>query len=299
MEKIQSAIAKARAARANPDATPVNPSLTRATVPVSQSATTAPATSPLPVAARLVRPAINEITPEVEAAWAALPTYVPNASLMKRNRILTYEGSHEGMAFDVMRTKLLQQMRANNWRRVAITSPTAHCGKSTVVLNLGFSLARQPEVRTIIAELDLRRPSLARSLGIRAEHSFGKVIAGLSPFEENAQRFGANLAFATNHTGTRNPAELLNSPSVSTALDEIETRFDPTLTIFDLPPMLINDDTIAFMGLVDCVLLVAAAETTTINEIDVCERDLAAQTNVLGVVLNKCRYVEQGYGYYD
>ena len=67
--------------------------------------------------------------------------------------------------------------------------------------------------------------------------------------------------------------------------------------IFDMPPMLVSDDAMAFMGQVDCVLIVAAAETTTINEIDRCERELAAQTNVLGVVLNKCRYLERSYGY--
>ena len=47
----------------------------------------------------------------------------------------------------------------------------------------------------------------------------------------------------------------------------------------------------------DCALLVAAAGATTLREIDVCERDLAAQTNVLGVILNKCRYMEKDYGY--
>ena len=54
---------------------------------------------------------------------------------------------------------------------------------------------------------------------------------------------------------------------------------------------------LAFAGKVDCVLLVAAAESTSIAEIDRCERELAAQTNVLGVVLNKCRYTEPSYGY--
>ncbi len=32
-----------------------------------------------------------------------------------------------------------------------------------------------------------------------------------------------------------------------------------------------------------------------------CETDLVSQTNVMGVVLNKCRYMgaEYGYGYYN
>ena len=70
--------------------------------------------------------------------------------------------------------------------------------------------------------------------------------------------------------------------------------------LFDLPPMLVSDDTMAFVGHVDAVLLIAAAEATTIKEVDSCERELASQTNVMGVVLNKCRYMgpEYGYSYY-
>jgi len=67
--------------------------------------------------------------------------------------------------------------------------------------------------------------------------------------------------------------------------------------IFDLPPMLAGDDVMAFAGQLDCVLLLAAAETTKAKEVDVCERNLASQTNVLGVVLNKCRYMDDVEGY--
>ena len=45
------------------------------------------------------------------------------------------------------------------------------------------------------------------------------------------------------------------------------------------------------------LLLIAAAEKTTIKEIDACERELSSQTNVMGVVLNKCRYMGEDYGY--
>ena len=64
--------------------------------------------------------------------------------------------------------------------------------------------------------------------------------------------------------------------------------------------MLVSDDTMAFVGQVDAVLLIAAAEATTVKEIDACERELDSQTNVMGVVLNKCHYMgaEYGYSYY-
>jgi len=287
MEKIQSAIAKARASRAGQ----LSPADTAPPAPPATSV------SGSVLAAVASAPTGQEAGSRIGAAWDALPGFVPNAALMTRNRIVSYEGGREAVAFDVMRTKLIQQMRANNWRRLAVTSPGAGCGKSMIALNLGFSLARQADLRTIVAEMDLRRPSLAKTLGIRAGHSFAKVLDGSEPFEDHVLRYGHNLALATNQGAIRNPAELLHSPGVITALADIEARYEPSVMIFDMPPMLVSDDAMAFMGQVDCVLLVAAAEATTIKEIDVCERDLAAQTNVLGVVLNKCRYMGQDYGY--
>ena len=280
MEKIQTAIAKARAER---EGQPIPPPLTRRAAK----------------AAAVVVPAKPEAPPAINVAgnWAALPQFEPNPRVLLRHRIVAYHGGKEAVHFDVMRTKLLQQMRANNWRRLAITSPGAGCGKSTTCMNLAFSFARQPDVRTILAEVDLRRPSLARMLGLKASHSFAQVLDGTARFEDNAVRYGANLAFATNASAAKDPSELLQGANVGQVLTDMEAWFEPTLTIFDMPPMLVSDDAMAFVGKVDCVLLVAAAETTTVQEVDVCERDLASQTNVLGVVLNKCRYMDRKYGY--
>ncbi len=41
----------------------------------------------------------------------------------------------------------------------------------------------------------------------------------------------------------------------------------------------------------------AAAETTTVKQIDTCEREIAQVSSVMGVVLNKCRYAGPDYGY--
>lgn len=280
MEKIQSAIAKARAER---EGQPAPAPVTRRTR-VAPAAVVVPEPEALPAT-------------DVAANWSALPVFEPNPRVLQRNRIVAYHGGKEAVHFDVMRTKLLQQMRANNWRRLAITSPGAGCGKSTTCLNLAFSFARQPDVRTILAEVDLRRPSLAKMLGLKQPNAFAQVLDGSAKFEDNAIRYGSNLAFATNVTAAKNPSELLQGADVGQVLADMEAWYEPTLTIFDMPPMLVSDDAMAFVGKVDCVLLVAAAETTTIQEVDVCERDLASQTNVLGVVLNKCRYMDRKYGY--
>lgn len=234
---------------------------------------------------------------QLRQRWQALPEFTPQPRLLARNHIVTATGGRESAPFDQMRTRLLQQMRANGWRRVAITSPGPGCGKSTIALNLALSLARQAEQRTVLAELDLRRPSLARLLGLRQPQDLVRVLEGRDPFAAQAARIGANLAFSTCRGPTRNSAELMHSPAAAEALQRIEADYAPTIFLFDTPPVLLVDDAMAVMGQMDCALIVAAAEATRIAEIDRCERELASQTNVLGVVLNKCRYMGQGYDY--
>lgn len=235
----------------------------------------------------------------VDARWQALPEFNADRGRLARNRIVAQTGGSEAASFDVLRTKILQQARVNGWRRIAITSPTPGCGKSTIALNIGFSLARQHENRTLLLELDLRRPSLMKMLEIQDRRSLAAVLEGEAAFEDCALRLGQGFALAGNARPARNPAELLHSDKVSRALDRIEADYAPDLVVFDMPPLLVSDDTMAFIGNVDAVLLIAAAEATSVKEIDHCERELASQTNVMGVVLNKCRHMgtEYGYGY--
>jgi Mrp family chromosome partitioning ATPase len=126
------------------------------------------------------------------------------------------------------------------------------------------------------------------------------VLEGKERFENHVLRYGENLAFATNHDPSHNSAELLQSPGVGPVLADIEAHYGPDLILFDMPPMLGADDALAFLAHTDCALLVAAAESTSIADVDGCERDLAERSNVLGVVLNKCRYMtrKSDYGYY-
>lgn len=287
MEKIQAAIAKARAAR---NQTPQGPGGVETTV-LPETLVTGLAPHPAdPVSS----------SAEIAALWASLPAFAPRAAHLRRNRIIAFEAGRDAIAFDVMRTRLLQQMRTNNWRKVAITSPGPGCGKTMLALNLAFALGRQQDQRTLVVDLDMRRPSMAKYLGITAEHSVAKLLEGTAALADNAVRYGTNLAFATHQGAVRNPAELLQSTQTRAALDGITAAWDPTIMIFDMPPMQAGDDVMAFAGQLDCVLLVAAAGDTTIKQVDTCERDLATQTNVLGVVLNKCRYMsgEESYGYY-
>ena len=279
MERIQSALEKARARRAE-TAAPVSGEVGL----LERDPSAAP---PQPAA-----PAID-----VETNWRALAPFVPRPALMRRNRIVAFEGGPEAAQIDMMRTRILQQMRLNGWRRLAVTSPGPGCGKTTTCLNLAFSLSRLSDQRTILAEIDMRRPGMAIGLGVTGEHGFARVLEGADAPADQLLRCGDTVAIGLNSAPAEKPAELLQGPSVAPALTRMEAEFAPTIMMFDMPPMMTADDMLAFAPHVDCVLLLAAAEQSTMDEVDACEKELAAHTNVLGVVLNKCRYVGKGYGY--
>lgn len=232
-----------------------------------------------------------------ENLWLSPPEINIEPRLISRKRLMSYSGGPDATPYDMLRTKMLQQILTNGWRRVALTSPYSGCGKSTTAANLAFSLGRQEDLRTIVIDFDMRRRGLAEILKQSGNYSMADVIQGKVPFHEHALRHGNNVIFGLNYTPTRNPAEILQSRRTIEMLEQLEAEYKPDIILFDTPPLMASDDSHGFLRNVDCALLLAAAEETSIDHIDVAERQLAELTNVMGIVLNKCRYISGTFGY--
>jgi Mrp family chromosome partitioning ATPase len=233
--------------------------------------------------------------------WLLLEEIVPDSDRLAQNRIVTRDKSDPAhIAFDSLRTRLLKALRDHGWWRVVITSPTKGCGKTTVASNLAFSLARQPETRSMLIDLDLRRPRLSHLLDQDRPHEIESFLLGKTAPQDFFQRIGANLALGLNTGRVNNPAELIQSQGAAAALDATWELLGPDVAIFDMPPMLTCDDVLAFLPNVDGVLLVVEGGQTMPSEIEECERLMGDHTNFLGVLLNKGEKDDaQGYYYYD
>jgi Mrp family chromosome partitioning ATPase len=233
-------------------------------------------------------------------AWAALTPLKLNQSILKRNRIAAAEIGHDAAPYDLLRTKIIHQSQINGWKRIAIVSPDEGAGKSTTLANLGFSFERQRDMRVGCFDLDLRRPALQKMLGQKPDHTMADVLNGRIRFADHGLRLGERVVFGLNNGPAPHPSELLLSRSARESLDEIEQEFAPDLTLFDLSPLNASDDNIAFLQNVDCAVIVVEAESTPMGRIDQAERQVAELTNVMGIVLNKCRYMSdaEGYDYY-
>ncbi|MBA3908675.1 MAG: chromosome partitioning protein [Rhodobacter sp.] len=231
--------------------------------------------------------------------WSTLTELRLSPTVLDDNRLVAHRSGPDSTVFDLMRINLVRQLQEHRWTRVAITSPGVGCGKTTVALNLAFSLARLTDIRVMVLELDFRRPTMLRAFGLNRRQNFAGVLAGIEQPEDQITRWGRNLAFGLNSAQVPNSAELLSSDLAADIVDVIEDSFRPDVMLFDMPPMNVGDDTLAFVDQVDCALMIAAAEETPISQIQQCGKELAAHTQVLGVVLNKCRMIASGenYGY--
>jgi Mrp family chromosome partitioning ATPase len=233
----------------------------------------------------------------LQSRWAEIPMFEPSAARMHDARIYASEVSPEAQHYDILRTKLFLEMRRNGWTRIAITSATSGCGKTTTACNLIAGLGRQPESKGILFDLDFRRPAVAKRFGVKPPHSLEQVLLGEVEFSEQAMRLNENTAISMTTGAVNDPARVILRSQTTDVLDQIQSYYKPELMLFDLPPVLVSDETRGFLKLVDAVLILASAETSTVAQIDEVESEIAQYSNVAGIVLNQCRYMDEGYGY--
>jgi protein-tyrosine kinase len=192
-------------------------------------------------------------------------------------------------AFDLLRTRLLQALRAHGWSRIAISSPTKGCGSTFTAINLAQSLARVPGSRTVLMDLNHRNPEIAATLNMQDVGDMRGFLAGTVPMEQHLVRASKTLALGLISAPDEGAAEILHDARSAETLDQMTESLRPEVVIYDLPPILEYDDLAAFLPHVDGVLMVADGTRTTASHIAACERTLKGQSQLLGIILNRAR----------
>lgn len=226
-----------------------------------------------------------------KVTWSRLAALPVDPGWMENQRIVSFQRRHKAaLAFDIMRTKLLKDAREHGWKTIGITAPTSGCGKATVAANLAISLTKHEKIRVGIVDLDLRRPRIAEIFAHNARFTTEDYLRGECRIEDFLVRIGENLAIGASPDALSYPAELLHGPGTAHMLARLRDELNADILIFNLPPLLESDDCLGLLPLLQTSLLVVGAEFSTVNDIDIAERELQAQTRLLGVVLNQCQY---------
>jgi succinoglycan biosynthesis transport protein ExoP len=161
---------------------------------------------------------------------------------------------------------------------IVVTSALAEEGKSTVAALLAQASAAAGTM-TLLIECDLRRPVLARRLGLAPNPGLADYLAGRAEPRDILQTVSANplvVPYAGNGNHARSdvaplvcitagslprPPELLGSEKFRTFLAEVTAAYDAV--ILDTGPLLPVVDTLELVPLVDCVVLCVRTGKTT------------------------------------
>jgi len=213
----------------------------------------------------------------------------PDNDVLERNRVVHDGFSDEVLnSYKMLRTRILQEYNANQWKTLAITAPHDGAGKTVVAINLAITLASHGGHEIFLVDLDMRNPSIADYLDLPTDiPGLAAYFNGLADLTSILWDVGVeNLAVLANRDRLPDSSERITSKPMQQLIDSLKSGSPKPIIIFDLPPVLTADDAVAISPMVDGMLMVAA-EGETPREDLAHGLDLLRTANVLGVVLNK------------
>ncbi|MFV8819494.1 CpsD/CapB family tyrosine-protein kinase [Haliea sp. E17] len=211
-------------------------------------------------------------------------------SRLARNRVIAAESEDARVeSYRQLRSHVLSKMKRGGWRTLAITSPHEGAGKTLTAINLAVSISQEVNQTVMLVDVDLRNPSIHRTLGVEIDKGIVDHLTNGEPLENILFNPGyPRLVILPGLPQELNASELLSSPAMNNFMSEIIGRYPDRIIIFDLPPLLRNDDAMVFAPSVDSCLLVVEDGENRPDEIKRCLK-LLKDEPLMGVILNKVR----------
>jgi capsular exopolysaccharide synthesis family protein len=225
-------------------------------------------------------------------------TVTLDPAVLERNCVLPQIADRAVLrAYKILRTRLLQRLAAKNWRSVAVTSTKSGEGKTLTTINLAVALSQDPNTRVCLVDFDLQRPQVAAQLGIQCERGLGEYLLGEAEADQVIYDCGLpSLVVIPNTRTFDHSSEMVASVRTHDLLRLIHTEMPNHIVVFDMPP-LTADDVLTFAPRVDGVLLVVAEGRTERASLEKA-KELLAEMNLLGVVLNRSAERDDDLAYY-
>ena len=208
--------------------------------------------------------------------------------VLRNNRIIAgFKHDQRAEVYRQLRTQVLQKLRANSWKTLAVTSPNDAAGKTITAVNLAIALSKEVNQTVLLVDLDLRNPGIHKVLGVEADAGVIDHLKGGIEVQELLLNPGLErLVILPGRSDPDYSSEMLSAPKMQALLKDLTSRYESRIIIFDIPSLLVNDDALIFIPYVDAALLVIEDGVTTADEVEQSMQMLEG-TNILGSVLNK------------
>ena len=194
-----------------------------------------------------------------------------------------------------LRTNLQFAVMKNKGKIFHFTSPESAEGKTTIAANLAITLALMGS-KTLIIDLDLRKPKIHHIFGISKEPGITNLLTRKATLEAIKRTVDIeHLFIIPSGIIPPNPSELLNQQDLSDFLNERRKDFD--YIIIDSPPVLPVTDSQLLGRLADATFLIVEPGKTKYPAVEYAIKQLRnVDVNVAGVIINKGK-PSNGYGY--
>lgn len=231
----------------------------------------------------------NEVGPGTQQIeYRQSKPVVVGALVRDRKRLVaTIDGHPLQDSYRMLRTRILQEMKANGWNTIAVTSPAPGAGKTLTAVNLAIMIGRDPSYTALLIDADLRSPSVHRNFGYEPEFGINDFLFNDVPlssvlFHPDMQ----GLTVLPGRDPIRESAEALASPKMVSMLSEVRSRYANRIIVLDIAPVLSVDDALAIKPNIDCLLMVVESGKTKRDEFAEAI-ELVDPLPVIGTVLNK------------
>ncbi len=184
-------------------------------------------------------------------------------------------------------------------KSVMLTSASTGEGKSTVAAYLAIACSKHRGARTVLLDLDLRRPRVHELFGLKKRKGVADILVKkVSAKSCLKPTIYPNLQIITSGRDSDNVSELLNNQHLSELFAELRFYYD--FVIIDAPPVIPVSDPLMLSSDIDGAIFVIKAGKT---QKPVIHRALQllkdARIEALGVVLNNMHHVLPYYYDYD
>ena len=194
-------------------------------------------------------------------------------------------------AFKRLRTNLVMSFPTGDTscHMIGITSAQPSDGKSTIAINLAFTLAELGK-RVLLMDADMRRSSIHEKAGVEKVPGLSDLLSKSSTISDSIKRYvnrkgEASFDIITGGNIPQNPSELLNSARMSALLQTLSESYD--YIVIDLPPIGAVVDAISVAGVIDGMLVVVRENACPRRLLSECMSQLEyAKINVFGFVVN-------------
>src|SRR5580700_1718375 len=213
-----------------------------------------------------------------------------------RNDLGIHKGSAFSEAFRELRTSVILSASGRLANSILVTSAQPGEGKTTVAVNLAFSLAQlgQP---VLLVDADMRRPSIQKYFPQKGS-KLSSYLGGQGAWQQMVYPTSISRLNIL-HCGPipENPSELLSSDRMRALIQESMTTY--RFVILDSPPLLNRADSRILGSMVGATLLVVKGGETPRQVVQYAESQArSVGANLIGVVLNNLDSSLNDYSYY-